>query len=115
MADRSLAQHSAPQHSARSPRSARRNASYPLTIRGPSGDAVVEAMFRRAMTAPVGTNQHSDNVTTLKPERGNSRAYTLERLMRELPARQLPRPKGRGLPVNYLVLKGIEACPRAWA
>src|SRR5262252_5657584 len=32
-----------------------------------SGDAVVEAMFRRAMTAPVGTNQHSDNITTLKP------------------------------------------------
>jgi hypothetical protein len=50
-----------------------------------SGDAVVEAMFRRAMTAPVGTNQHSDNVTTLKPERGNSRAYTLDRLQREQP------------------------------
>jgi hypothetical protein len=53
-----------------------------------SGDAVVEAMFRRAMTAPVGINQYtegSDIVTTLKPERGNSRAYTLERLMREQP------------------------------
>jgi hypothetical protein len=33
--------------------------------------------WRQATTAPVGTNQHSDNVTTLKPERGNSLAYTL--------------------------------------
>jgi hypothetical protein len=76
MADRSLA-HLA-QDCARSPAMVE-------ALLHKSGDVIVEAMFRRAMTAPVGTNQHSDNVTTLKPERGNSRAYTLDRLQRERP------------------------------
>jgi hypothetical protein len=48
-------------------------------------------MWRRAATLPVGTNQHTmpkqdaDNISTLKPKRGTSRAYTLERLQRERP------------------------------
>jgi hypothetical protein len=59
-----------------------------------SGDAVVEAMFRRAMTAPVGGDQvskeararqsNADNVS-IAPKHGNSRAYTLDRLQREQP------------------------------
>jgi hypothetical protein len=45
----------------------------------------IAAMFREATTAPKGTNQHTDNVSTLKPEHGTSRAYTLARLKRERP------------------------------
>ena len=44
--------------------------------------------FGRAMTVPVGSNQHSeghDNVMTLPAKQGNSRAYTLDRLQRERP------------------------------
>jgi hypothetical protein len=32
-------------------------------------------LWRKAVTAPVGTNQHSDNITTLTPRRGTSLAY----------------------------------------
>ena len=50
-------------------------------------DAEVLQMFRAATTrrrgGQVGTN--SDNVT-IQPGRGNSRAYTLDRLKREAPA-----------------------------
>jgi hypothetical protein len=31
-------------------------------------DPKIAAMFREATTAPKGTNQHTDNVSTLKPE-----------------------------------------------
>jgi hypothetical protein len=50
-----------------------------------SGDAVVEAMFRRAMTAPVGKPGHNSGNVTIKPERGTSRAYILDRPQRERP------------------------------
>ena len=47
-------------------------------------------LLREVTTAPVGTNQHTegrDIVTTLPQtsERGNSKAYTLDRLHREAP------------------------------
>jgi hypothetical protein len=48
-------------------------------------DPEVEEQFRKATTGAVGTNQHSDIVTTLKPERGNSRPYRLSRLKRARP------------------------------
>jgi hypothetical protein len=48
-------------------------------------DPEVLALWRRETTAPLGTNQHTDNVSTLKPEHGNSLAYTLDRLKRERP------------------------------
>jgi hypothetical protein len=82
---------------ARSLRAERRNASYPLIIRGPSGDVIVEAMFRRAMTAPRGGDQKSEearskqaeaintDIVSIDPKHGNSRAYTLDRLQRERP------------------------------
>jgi hypothetical protein len=50
-------------------------------------------MWREATTGKVGSNQHSegsDNVTTLKPERGTSLSYTLDRLKRSAPE-QLPK------------------------
>ena len=62
-----------------------------------SGDVIVEAMFRRAMTAPVGGDQKSEearskqaeainsDIVTIDPKRGNSLAYTLDRLQRERP------------------------------
>jgi hypothetical protein len=50
-----------------------------------SGDQMLLMKWRQAVTAPVGTNQHSDNITTLKPKRGTSLAYTLDRLSRERP------------------------------
>ena len=37
-------------------------------------DPKFAAMFHEATTAPNGTNQHTDNVSTLKPEYGTSRA-----------------------------------------
>ena len=48
------------------------------------------AKFRRLTTAPVGkpagnAKFNSDNIT-IKPERGTSRAYTLDRLQRDHPA-----------------------------
>jgi hypothetical protein len=49
------------------------------------GDPMLLMRWRQAVTAPVGTNQHSDNVTTLKPKHGTSLAYTLDRLSRERP------------------------------
>lgn len=42
-------------------------------------------MWRQAVTAPAHRPVSSDNVTTSKPERGNSKAYTLDRLSREAP------------------------------
>jgi hypothetical protein len=51
-----------------------------------SGDKEVLVMYRNAITRKKGTNQYtkvdSDNVT-IQPERGNSIAYTLDRLSRE--------------------------------
>jgi hypothetical protein len=44
-------------------------------------------LWRRAITAPVGTNQHTqghNNVMT-QPERGNTLAYTLDRLVENVP------------------------------
>lgn len=43
------------------------------------------AMWRDAITAPVGANQHHDIVMTRKGEQGNSRSYTVSRLRREAP------------------------------
>jgi len=48
------------------------------------------AMFRKAVTREHGGDRHSeafksDNVTLERPERGNTRAYTLDRLYREAP------------------------------
>jgi hypothetical protein len=37
--------------------------------------------LRKATAAPVGTNQHNNNVITLKSKQGNSRAYLLERIL----------------------------------
>jgi hypothetical protein len=51
-------------------------------------DAEAITLLRQATTRPVGSNQHttgSDNVTTQTPDRGNTRAYTLDRLTRERP------------------------------
>jgi hypothetical protein len=48
-------------------------------------DPEVEPMFRAATTGSVGTNQHSDIITTVKPERGTSRPYVLSRLKRARP------------------------------
>jgi hypothetical protein len=44
-----------------------------------SGDLEAEKMFRQAMTARIGHPSKGD-IVTIKPERGNSRAYTLARL-----------------------------------
>jgi hypothetical protein len=48
-------------------------------------DPEVEEQFRKATTGVVGTNQHSDIITTLKPKRGTSRPYVLSRLKRDAP------------------------------
>jgi hypothetical protein len=42
-------------------------------------------MWREATTAPVGTNQHTDNISTLHDRHGTSRSYTVDRLYRERP------------------------------
>jgi hypothetical protein len=42
-------------------------------------------MWRDAVTPPVGTNQHSDNITTHDDGRGTSKSYTVSRLRREAP------------------------------
>lgn len=51
-------------------------------------DAEALTLLRQVTTRPVGANQYtegSDNVTILNSDRGNARAYTLDRLSRERP------------------------------
>lgn len=48
-------------------------------------DAETLAMWRDAVTPPVGTNQHHDNIMTQKAEQGTSKSYTVSRLKREAP------------------------------
>jgi hypothetical protein len=50
-----------------------------------SGDVVVLGMYRKAMTRKKGRPSKEENgdIVTISPERGNSLAYTLDRLSRE--------------------------------
>ena len=59
-------------------------------------------LWRKAVTAPVGTNQHSDNITTLPTGRGTSRAYTV------------PRPTGMSRPITAAACSTPAVRPRSY-
>ena len=46
-------------------------------------------LLREVTTNPLGSNQHSNNVTTLESERGNSKAYSLDKLKRDRPDKRI--------------------------
>lgn len=61
-------------------------------------EAEALAMWRQATTAPVGhptTDKINNDNVIIKPEQGNSRAYTLDRLKDERPERQTAARSGR--------------------
>ena len=44
------------------------------------------AMWRDAVTPPLGSNQHTDNISTHKDGHGTSKSYTVSRLRKNAPA-----------------------------